>query len=60
MFTLVGVLISLGLKALSIIGGEHGLDYYYGKELAWWFMRQLQAKFKLETILEGGKVFGKG
>jgi hypothetical protein len=36
------------------------LDYYYGKELAWWFMRQLQAKFKLETILEGGKVFGKG
>jgi hypothetical protein len=34
MITLVGVLISLGFKALSLIGGEHGLDYYYGKKLA--------------------------
>jgi hypothetical protein len=33
MITLVGVLISLGFKALSLIGGEHGLDYYYGKKL---------------------------
>jgi hypothetical protein len=32
--TLVGRLISLRIKALSLIGGEHGLDYYYGKKLA--------------------------
>ncbi len=60
MFTLVGMLISLGFKALSLISGEHGLDYYYGKKLDWRFMPQFQAKFKLETILEDEKVFSKG
>jgi hypothetical protein len=34
------------------------IDYYYSEE-AWWPMCQLQAKFKLGTILESIIVFGR-
>ncbi len=39
---------------------NQNLDYYYCKEFAWQSICQLQAKFKLQTILDNIKTFSKG
>jgi hypothetical protein len=45
---------------LSLAIGEHGPNYYCGEKLAQSPMIQLQAKFKLQTILESKRVSSRG